>query len=71
MPSIKKEYPILEFDGYSDALIDASRFVKKVNTGEHCVICFFREAIEKKLRLGLLRQSCETRTPPTTTGHKR
>lgn len=64
MPSIKREYPILEFDGYSEALIDASRFVKKIDAGQHCVICFFREAIEKKLRLGLLRQvsafRCET-----------
>lgn len=68
MSSIRREYPILEFDKHSEALIDASRFVKRLEGPEHCVICFFREAIEKKLRLGLLRQvsafRCETVSIP-------
>lgn len=68
MTSIRKEYPILEFDHYSEALIDASRFVKRVGAGEHCVICFIREAAEKKLGQGLLRRvsafPCETAELP-------
>lgn len=68
MATIKKTYPILEFDKDSEALIDPTRFVKRLDTSEHCVICFFREVIEKKLQAGLLRQvatfRCETISIP-------
>lgn len=47
---INKEFPILEFDPNSPAVIDPQMVVAKVlDMPEHCVLCFFAEAIEKVL----------------------
>jgi uridine phosphorylase len=40
-------YPILEYDPSPTALIEPSRLVQPRDVPQHCVICFFREVIEK------------------------
>jgi uridine phosphorylase len=40
-------YPILEHDPDPEALIEPSKIVKPCNVPEHCVICFFKEVIDK------------------------
>lgn len=40
-------YPILEYDSTRQAFIEPSKVVKPRDVPEHCVICFFREVIEK------------------------
>jgi len=42
-----KRYPILEFDQAREAVIEPSREVEPRDVPEHCVICFFREVLEK------------------------
>ncbi|MGB8647944.1 MAG: nucleoside phosphorylase [Anaerolineae bacterium] len=39
-------YPILEFDPTREALIEPSRVIKPRDVPEHCVLCFFHEAID-------------------------
>lgn len=39
--------PILEFDPEPLALIEPSAIYRKLDVPEHCVICFFKEVIEK------------------------
>jgi uridine phosphorylase len=41
------DYPILEFDPSPTALMEPSRLIKPQDAPEHCVICFFREVINK------------------------
>lgn len=40
-------YPILEFDPAPEALIEPSKVIRPRDLPEHCVICFFREVIDK------------------------
>lgn len=40
-------FPILEFDAAREALLEPSQIVPPRDVAEHCVICFFREVIEK------------------------
>jgi uridine phosphorylase len=40
-------YPILEHDPTREALIEPSRFIQPRDVPSHCVICFFKEVIEK------------------------
>ncbi len=40
-------YPILEYDPAREALIEPSRVIKPRDVPTHCVICFFKEVIEK------------------------
>ena len=40
-------YPILEFDSTREALIEPSKIYRPRDMPEHCVICFFREVIDK------------------------
>jgi uridine phosphorylase len=40
-------YPILEHDPEREAFVEPSMVIKPRNVPEHCVICFFREVIEK------------------------
>ncbi|HEX7567847.1 MAG TPA: nucleoside phosphorylase [Anaerolineaceae bacterium] len=40
-------YPILEHDKASNAFIEPSKVIRPRNMPEHCVICFFREVIDK------------------------
>jgi uridine phosphorylase len=41
------KYPILEFDAAREAYIDPSRVIQPRDVPENCVICFFKEVIEK------------------------
>jgi uridine phosphorylase len=43
----KEKFPILEFDSARIAIIEPARTIKHINPPEHCVLCFFREVIEK------------------------
>ncbi len=40
-------YPILEFDSTPEAFIEPSKIIRACDLPEHCVICFFREVIDK------------------------
>ena len=40
-------YPILEYDSTQNAFIEPSKVIKPRNMPEHCVICIFREVIDK------------------------
>ena len=40
-------YPILEYDATPIAFIEPAKVIRPRNAPEHCVICFFREVIEK------------------------
>ncbi len=39
--------PILEFDSTREAMIEPSRVYRPLDVPEHCVICFFKEVIDK------------------------
>jgi uridine phosphorylase len=39
--------PILEFDPAREAMIEPSRLFESPDAPEHCVICFFKEVLEK------------------------
>jgi len=43
----KQAYPILEFDPEPIAILEPANVISKVDVPEHCVICFFKEVIEK------------------------
>jgi uridine phosphorylase len=40
-------YPLLEHDPSREALIEPSKVIKPRDVPEHCVICFFKEVIDK------------------------
>ncbi len=40
-------YPITEYDPTRKAFIEPSEVIRPRNTPEHCVICFFKEVIER------------------------
>ena len=40
-------YPILEFDSTPEALIEPSKIIRARDLPEHCVICFFKEVLDK------------------------
>jgi uridine phosphorylase len=40
-------YPILEFDPAQEAFIEPSKVIRPRDVPAHCVICFFKEVIEK------------------------
>lgn len=40
-------YPILEFDPTPEALIEPSKVIRPRDVPEHCVICFFKEVLDK------------------------
>ena len=46
---IDKEFPILEFDEERNALIRPLHILQPIDIAEHCMLCFFSEAIEKIL----------------------
>ena len=43
-------YPILEYDPEREAMIEPGRVIQPRDVPEHCVICFFREVVEKIAR---------------------
>lgn len=40
-------YPILEFDSTLEAFIEPSKVIRARDLPEHCVICFFKEVIDR------------------------
>src|SRR5512143_2099000 len=40
-------FPILEFDPSPEAFIEPSKIIRARDLPEHCVICFFKEVIDK------------------------
>lgn len=49
-----KTYPILEFDGEREAVIEPSKTIRHRDVPEHCVVCYFRQTIDlEKKRLVL------------------
>ena len=40
-------YPILEFDSAPEAMIEPSRIIRARDLPENCVICFFKEVLDK------------------------
>lgn len=47
---MRREYPILEFDPASSAVIEPRHLVPAIGAPEHCVVCFFREVVEAVVR---------------------
>jgi len=39
--------PILEFDPERDAILEPSHVARPLDVSEHCILCFFKEVIEK------------------------
>lgn len=39
-------YPILEFDGAREAILEPAKLISPMDVPEHCVICFFAEVIQ-------------------------
>ena len=44
---MSEQYPILESDIASKALIEPSLEIDPCDVPEHCVICFFRDVLER------------------------
>jgi uridine phosphorylase len=42
-------YPILEFDPSREAFIEPSKTIRRRDMPDHCIICFFKEVIEKTI----------------------
>jgi len=53
---LREEFPILEFDGVTDNIIEPSKFAKKIHMPEEVVMCFYNEVIEKLKDEGKLRE---------------
>lgn len=52
----KKEFPLLEFDGVSNNIIEISKLVDKIDMSDRVVICFFNEVIGKLAKEGKLKE---------------
>ncbi|MCD4712457.1 MAG: nucleoside phosphorylase [Clostridiales bacterium] len=48
-------YPILEFDGESENIIEPTGFIKPIEMSEHVVMCFYSEVIERLIAQGKLK----------------
>ena len=40
-------YPILEYDSTREAFIEPSKVIRPLDMPGHCVICFFKEVVDK------------------------
>lgn len=45
-----ENYPILEYDPSEKALIEPSQVIQPRDIPEHCVICFFKEVVDKTVQ---------------------
>ncbi len=43
----RSSIPILEFDPAREAMIEPSRLAERLDVPEHCVICFFKEVLDR------------------------
>jgi uridine phosphorylase len=54
---MRKDYPILEYDADTEAMIDPKKLIKpRQDMPEHCVICFFFDVINHFAEQGLIRK---------------
>jgi uridine phosphorylase len=60
--TVKREFPILEFDPASPAKIQPSSIIRKRDVPKHCVITFFGDVIGKMLSEGRLSKIAEFHT---------
>lgn len=56
---MRRDYPILEFDPTAEAVIEPRRIIQPLDVPEHCVICFFREALTPLIENGQTRRLAE------------
>lgn len=57
--SLRCDFPILEFDPSTEALIEPHNLIKAIDAPEHCVLCFFQDVIthlNEQGRLKVIRQ---------------
>jgi uridine phosphorylase len=52
---VKPHAPILEFDPAPSALIEPSRYHRKIDVAEHCVVTFFQDVIDRLVAAERLR----------------
>ena len=52
---MKAQAPILEFDPEPKALIEPSRYHRKIDVAEHCLVTFFQDVIDRLAAAGRLR----------------
>jgi uridine phosphorylase len=52
---MRKDYPILEFDATTQAIIEPDQLIPPADVPEHCVIGFFREVIDGLAEQGALK----------------
>lgn len=50
MPYIRRDFPILEFDPDTDAIIRPEKILQQIDIPERAVLCFFAETIQKTLK---------------------
>lgn len=53
---MRQDYPILEFDPSTDAVIEPARVIEAIDAPEHCVFCFFRDVIQQLVKEGRAHQ---------------
>lgn len=56
---MQEEYPILEYDHESEAVIKPQNVVTPADVPEHCVLCFFQDVIRGMSKRGYLREITE------------
>ena len=54
-PSLRCDYPILEFDPSPDALIEPHHLLQRIDVSECCVLCFFQDVIDHLKEEGRLK----------------
>lgn len=54
-------FPILEFDPALEAFIEPNKVIRPRDMPEHCVICFFKEVVEKVAAEGQAKRLVENR----------
>ncbi|MHC4481281.1 MAG: nucleoside phosphorylase, partial [Planctomycetota bacterium] len=59
---MRDKYPILEFDGAREAVIEPSQLIEPIDVPEHCVLCFFQEVIGGLVEQGRARLVKECRS---------
>ncbi len=59
---MKQEFPILEFDPDSNAIIDPKKTIKAIDIPERCVVCFFQDVIQKLNQQQLLTKVAEQKS---------
>jgi len=56
------DFPILEYDPASEAVIEPSRVISPQDVPHHCIVCFFQDVISALVERGQLRQIAAQRS---------